>query len=44
MLWLYAVILYAIGGYWFHVFVIARPNCAFWVYDYVYMKDLERRF
>ena len=42
MLWLYAVILYAIGGFWFHVFVIGLPNLAFWSYYYMYMQDFKR--
>ena len=42
LVWLFAAIVYGIGGYWLPLFTVAVPNAYFWVYYYFKVKQYER--
>jgi len=42
ILWLYALFIYAFGGYWFQLFAGGIPNVLFWAWYYLRVNDYIR--
>lgn len=43
LLWLYAVILFALFGFWLQVFTGGIPNLLFWIWYSLYVRDYHDR-